>query len=398
MTASLAGRRLGETGRDVLLGLGAVALAGLMVANARRDPTEFQDALPTVAAARAAIDRNPLDVVALRSLGMALDRQGNTRDAEAVMAFAALRSWRDWPTLAWLIPRRIAQGDYVNAFNQTDALMRQDIPNDGLREPLIKLMIAAAADNNARPAVVARLAGKPWWRKGFIPRLAVVSDVDSVRAVLLALAQSPGPASGDEVAPFLQRLVDAGDYAGAAGLWAALSPGARSTPGFIGDGDFSAPADPTVFGWSVAAGVGATSAIEAPPGGRAGVALRVDYDGFSTPTLPRRLLVLGPGRYRLTWNEWRDRGAPRRLDWAARCADSGATVSQAPAPPAGGDWRPSTMMVEVPATGCRGQWLSLIAIPGERRDPATVWYAGFDLEKAGEEFGRTATPPPSRAR
>lgn len=383
MAASLIGRRLGETGRDVLLGIGCLALAGLIAANAWRDATGPEHSLPTPVAARAAIDRNPLDVVALRSLGLALDRQGKARGAEAIMGFAALRSWRDWPTLVWLIPRRIAQGDYVNALSQTDALMRQDIPNDTLREPLIKLMIAAAADNNARPAVVARLADMPWWRKGFIPRLAVVSDVESVRAVLLALAKSPGPASGDEVAPFLQRLVDAGDYAEAAGLWAALSPGARSMPGFIGDGDFSAAADPTVFGWSVAAGVGATSAIEAPPGGRGGVALRVDYDGSSTPTLPRRLLVLGPGRYRLTWAEWRERDASRRLDWAVRCADSGAVVSQGAAAPIGGDWRRSTMTVEVPATGCRGQWLSLIAAPGERRDPATVWYAGFRLTPVG---------------
>ena len=382
MAASLIGRRLGETGRDAVLGFAALALAGLIAANAWRDATGPEQSLTTAAAARAATDRNPLDVVALRSLGLALDRQGDARDAEAVMSFAALRSWRDWPTLVWLIPRRIAQGDYVNALSQADALMRQDIDND-LREPLIRLMIAAAADKDARPAVVARLADKPWWRESFLPRLAAQGDVADVRAVLLGLAKTSAPASGVEAAPFLQRLVDAKDYPGAASLWATLSPARGSSRDLIGDGDFSAPADPTVFGWSVAAGVGATSAIEAPPGGRGGSALRVDYDGFSTPTLPRRLLVLGPGRYRLTWDEWREREAPRRLDWTLRCADNGAVVSAVAAAPIGGDWRRSTVMIQVPATACRGQWLSLTATPGERRDPATIWYAGLHLQPAG---------------
>ena len=383
MAASLIGRRLGETGRDVILGLGAIALAGLIIANAWQGPTGPEEHLPTEASARAAIDRNPLDVTALRSFGVALDHAGRTRDADAVLSFAATRSWRDWPTLVRLIPRRIGEGDYANALAQTDALMRQNV-DDSLREPLIKLMIAATADNAARPAVIERLADKPWWRASFLPRLSVVGDVDGVRAVLLGLAKSPAPVTGVETAPFLNRLVEAGDYAGAASLWTALSPTPRAAPGLIGDGDFSAPADPTPFGWSVATGVGATSAIEAPPGGRAGPALRIDYDGFSMPALPRRLLVLGPGRYRLTWDEWREREAPRRLDWRVLCAEAGAVVSQAAAAAAeGGHWRRSVRLLEIPASGCRGQWLSLTATPGERRDPATIWYAGFNLVKIG---------------
>jgi hypothetical protein len=37
------------------------------------------------------------------------------------------------------------------------------------------------------------------------------------------------------------------------------------------------------------------------------------------------------------------------------------------------------MAFDIPATGCGGQWVELIATPGERRDPVTVWYDSMKI-------------------
>ena len=371
--------RVRNSASDAAVTVGALALAGLIVANAIHMRTNDKRSVASQAAARAEIAHDPIDLAALRSWGLSLDQSGRTAAAEAVMTFVSRQSWRDVPALVWLVPRRIREGDFVSATADADALMRLDIP-DGLREPLIKMMIAAADDDGARPALVGRLADRPWWRESFLPRLAVAGNIAAARAVLLALADGPAPADGAEIAPLLGRQADLGAYADALRDWRRLTPTRPTHDDPVRDGDFSARPDPTVFGWSLAVGVGAQSAIEAAPGGLDGKALRIDYDGFSSPDLPRQLLVLGPGRYRVEWRERRDLAAPRRLDWTVRCADSGATISQVTTTPAdNGQWSLAASTIIVPASGCQGQWLGLTASPGERFDPATIWYGRIKL-------------------
>jgi hypothetical protein len=114
-------------------------------------------------------------------------------------------------------------------------------------------------------------------------------------------------------------------------------------------------------------------------------ALRVDYDGFSTPDLPARLLVLAPGRYRFAWRE-QATGSSERLSWRARCADAGRVIGQSRSSSddmsPSGAWRTKTLDVEIPAEGCRGLWLELAAAPGERHAPGTLWSADMRLAPA----------------
>lgn len=357
------------------LAAGAVWLACLIVANCVEIDAPQR---PTEAWVRARIARDPLDLTAVRALGLALNRRGRTDAAERFLSFVATQTWRDIPTLVWLVPRRIRQGDFVNATADADALMRQNI-DDRLREPLIKTMIAAAGDDGARPALVTRLEARPWWRESFLPRLGVAGDIQGARAVLRALAKGRAPASDAEYAPLINRLVETGAYDDALDDRTALSGRPKAVNEPLRNGDFAAPADPTAFGWSSAVGVGGQSAVEAAPDAHGEMALRVDYDGFSTPALPRQLLVLRPGRYRLGWREWRSRDSPRRIDWTVHCADTGAVVAQDVSTYSGSGWVGRTLTIAVPIGGCRGQWLVLAPSPGERRDPATVWYTGFRL-------------------
>src|SRR5580704_2905224 len=142
-----AGRTL--DGALVLIG------AGLAVLIAQAAFTSATDADRPPGPARLAND--PLDLPALRALGLRLDREGRLDETDAVLAFVGRRTWRDGPTEVWLLRRRLDQDRYEEAFESADSLLRRDA--DGTTRPaLFALFIAAADDVQAQPALVARLA------------------------------------------------------------------------------------------------------------------------------------------------------------------------------------------------------------------------------------------------
>ena len=351
-----------------------LAAAGLAILIARAALTSASGA--DRAAGPVGLPRDPLDLPALRALGLRLDREGRLGEADAVLAFVGRRTWRDGPTEVWLLRRRLDQGRYREAFESADSLLRRDA--DGTTRPvLFALLIAAADDPEARPALVTRLAAAPWWRGDFLRALGAQGGVAGARAVFSALARGPGaPAAADEYAPLINRLANAGDAAGAYDAWRAAARHDYATAPGLRDGDFSRVSDHTPFTWRPASGVGASSETgAAPPGGPAGRALRVDYDGYSSPSLPAQLLADPPRRYSLRWRERIDPAVPERLFWQVRCADTNQVLARAP--PAAAGWREETMNIETPRSGCAAQWLELAAAPGERRGPVTAWYAAF---------------------
>jgi len=368
---------------DALLAIGALGLAAWIIQGAL---PQGEPAAPTMARDLARITRDPLDVAALRDLGLALDREGQAARADALLSLVGRRTWRDVPTDIWLLRRRLEGARFADAFAHADALLRMD--RDGVTRPvLFKVLAAAAAHAEARPDLEARLAASPWWRTDFLRSLAGGGDADGDREVLTALAAGPTPPGPDEYAPLINRLVAARAYAAALAAWREIARPPGEGGADLRDGDFSGAPDGTPFAWSAAEGVGGSSETRAPPDGSARRALRIDYDGYSTPTLPGQMLVLAPGRYRLSWRQATDPGESPRLAWRVRCADTG----QAPAAAAAGralpegaglDWREMTMDVQIPAFGCAAQWLELVPLPAERRDPVTAWYAAFRLGPA----------------
>ena len=361
----------------LVIGLG-LALAILSAAMTAHNPQ------PPSASVLKRLGNDPLDLPALRDLALGATRRGRSAEADALLSFVARRTWRDGPTEAWLFRERLGQGRFKEAFEHADSLLRRDAEGT-LRPALFGVLSGAAAYVEARPALVARLRPAPVWRTDFLQDMAVQGDVAGVRSVLTSLAAGPNPPSAEEYAPFITRLVKAGDYRAALDAWTVVSrrtgpTRANAAAGTLGD--LAATPDHTPFTWSAAEGVGATGDVRASPDGSGRPALRVDYDGFSTPRLPARMLVLETGRYRVAWRESGDGASAGRLNWRVRCADAGQVIARAEAPPAAGgsaDWLSRAMAFEVPQTGCGGQWLELVATPGERRDPGTAWYEGLQL-------------------
>jgi hypothetical protein len=372
--------------RDLALVLAATLLAALILVQAL-PPTPQERGLQ---GARRALAADPLDPIALGRYGLALDAAGQPARAKAVLDMAGTRGWRDPPVQAWLLRDRIAAGRWDEALGHADALLRIDA--DGAWRPgVFPLLNLAAADPTSRTALVGRLARRPWWRQAWLERFGAAMwaswrpapaatpgatlDPASARAVLLALSVTPAPPSPAEYRPYVAALIAHGDDSEALADWRALAHRPHAG-GALRDGDFAAPADGTDFTWRPASGVGADSEIAAAEPGSGSRVLKVDYDGFSAPVLPAQRLVLGPGRWRLTWRE--RLAGPSRLAWRVRCASSDAPLAaETSAPSPAWSWR--TLFLEVPPAGCPAQWLELAPAPGERRTDITAAYAAFAL-------------------
>ena len=326
------------------------------------------------------LSRDPLDLEALRTLGLRLDRLGRSDEADQVLSFVGRRTWRDGPTQVWLMRRRLAQDRLEEAFESADSLLRRDA-EETTRPALFALFVAAAEHDDARAALTTRLAAAPWWRADFLQTLGARADVAGARTVFAALAAGPTPPAPAEYGPFINRLVSERDYVEALSAWRQIARKA-GTEG-LRDGAFSGVSDHTPFTWSAAEGVGGASAAAPSPDGSAIRTLRVDYDGYASPLMPAQLLVPGPERYVVTWRERIDPPGSERLFWRVRCADSGQVLARAPAVDSGfaapSVWRAKSMDVQPPSVGCAGQWLELATAAGERREAVTAWFADFQM-------------------
>lgn len=338
------------------------------------------------ALARQALRAEPLNVRALRVLGVAAGRRGAVERADELVTQAGNWSLRDGPAHAWLIERRLRQGDYASAFAHADALMRR---SPDVHPQLFELMTTAiAADRRALGPIAERLALQPSWREPFIHALAAAPG-GAEGAATLAVMLQPGrtPFSDAELGALLTRLVDAGQLRAAADLRRRLRPTGWATPF---DGEFDDRPGPAPFRWRIVAGAGASVEIAPDDVAPNQSALRVEYDGYSTPGLINQLIVLPAGAYELS-GRWRSETPlpDGRLAWTVTCAQGGAAIGEAKQPAAAGEtpWRPFAARFVVPS-GCEGQWLHLKPLSGDRRTTLVVWYDGLNIRPSAAAGGK----------
>ena len=333
--------------------------------------------------AREAMTAAPLNVTALRALGLALARSGAHDRAFAVLAFTGGRSWRDLETHRWLFDEHLARGERAAAVADADAILRRTLDPGPINWALDRL-VEEAGHPATLPPLAARLGQKPAWRGPFTHRILARADrLAAAQTLFLALKSTPNPANADDIAELTTALVAHGDVEAALDSWARLGPGARTGERLLRNGAFERAADGSLFDWRLDDGLGSSAAIEPSPSGP-GSALRVSYDGFSPPSLPRQLLVLAPGRYRLTGEQRIDGvAAPGQMHWRVFCGPDERVLGEAQATPvtARGEWSKFELAFEVPAA-CPAQWLALAADPGERREPIDVWYDNLVLAPA----------------
>jgi hypothetical protein len=326
-----------------------------------------------------AVRLDPMNPDALTIYGFAQDQLRAPIAANAAMSVAGELGWRNVLAQVWLLRRDLVARKYAAALDHADAVMRGQ-----QAAPMIVLAVVAAAarDPAAIPLLERHLSAAPAWRQPFFSFLCFSARppaADLARTLLFDLARGPTPPTESEQAILLARLVGDREYDGAAAAWRFFRPRAAAK-GLVYDGDFETAAGPTPFDWSIRQGAGWLAAITDSPEGR-GEALRVDYDGVSPPQPLRQLLVLPPGRYRLSGRANVEGGkSPGSLVWSIDCMTTTDVFARAPTPEAAnGQWSSFAVEFDVPAGRCPAEWLELTTEAGDLRKDLAVWYDDLAL-------------------
>ncbi|HZZ90820.1 MAG TPA: hypothetical protein VFE13_21025 [Caulobacteraceae bacterium] len=316
----------------------------------------------------------PLDASALTTYGFAMDELGQPRRAEQAMAVAGRLGWRDPVTQIWLFRKGLLAGDFPDALDHGDALMRRQ---DVTPTPVVVALAVAARDPASIGPLAQHLAAAPPWRLPFLGYLIAQArppETDVARALLLRLAIGPAPPTDDELAVYLRQLVGERRYAEAAVDWRLMTHRGRD-PAAVYDGGFERPVGQTPFDWRMPQGVGWSATVSDAPAGGRGQALRVAYDGASPPEPVRQMTVLSPGAYRFSGRVYNDGDSdPKPLTWGIVCADDGQALGGVETPKVIGRWTTFSTDLHVPAGRCPAQWLVLSAAPGDRRGDIEVWF------------------------
>jgi hypothetical protein len=268
---------------------------------------------------------------------------------------------------------------FPEALDEVDVILRR---SGELRPALLPELTKLIADPRGRAALATILAREPDWRSEFFAaanaRKVATSDARDLYERIRAL--KPRGDLGIERQLILQTQASSGDYAGARQTWlAALPEGERAASRYMSDGAFRGVAAPKPFGWAFTA-TDAGRAEPAKDGQR--TYLDVAYFGGQAMNLAEQSLALAPGRYTLRLNARSPGGlASAQLYWRLSCQPGGTRIGLLNLAQAGADERRFSAAFTVPASGCPGQSLALVAEPGDVA-------AAVSLEISRMEIGR----------
>ncbi|MGH7015972.1 MAG: hypothetical protein ACRED8_02675, partial [Caulobacteraceae bacterium] len=216
-----------------------------------------------------------------------------------------------------------------------------------------------------------------------------LSDPTLAWPLLRTLASGAAPPTASERAAFIAALLSRQQWRAALQDEAILAGLPAMAQAWLRDGGFTGVGDVGPFDWDLQPGEGAEAKFDRNAEGSG--ELRIDYDGFSHPSLPRQLLVLPPGAWRLTWRETGEGGGNRAgLSWALQCAASGIGLGRSD-DGGGGAQQARELTFNVPALACDAQWIGLVPDPADREIPLVRRYSDMRLFPVGRT-SPTTTP------
>jgi hypothetical protein len=329
-----------------------------------------------------ALANDPLNVVALRVVGLASDKTGDPVAAARFMNLAGELGWRDTPVQLWLTQAAIRSGDWDSALIRADALARRE------QWPRLTsaLFVAALATGPGREALARQLSNDPPWRGSFFYTLGSLGleKRDEIEALIAALARNGSGVSRADLNPYVTGLVNQGKVRDAFDMWRRYGRrGDVQAQSLPSDGNFRLAqsdgfGDGTIFPfeWRLSDGVGGDATIER---GATSGKLVVRADGTAATLLARQVLPLTPGRYRLAGSVQASTGASplSAFEWTVSCLPGQAQLS---GQSASSDGR-LDYVFSVPATACEGQFLDLKAVPTSPNADATASFGSLRIDR-----------------
>jgi len=309
-----------------------------------------------------AASKEPLAPEPFLVRGVQAQLAGDRATAQKAFEAAQWRDPRSLPAAYFLAERYFQKGDVDRGLREIAAVARL-APNG---ESTVGPYLAIYARNPANwPKLRTLLRANP--RLADTTLVALASNVATVPAVLSLADPRQPTAQAQWLAPLINTLTSAGQYARARTIWgrsAAVHPGE-----LIHDASFTDKAAPPPFNWSLtSSGVGLA---ERQSGGR----LRVLFYGQDDGILATQLLLLEPGKYELSMRLLGDAARAKLLTWSIWCDKAGAPISSVTIDAATHGWR-----FEVPS-GCAAQWLKLSGSSSDIAEQVDVSITALKLER-----------------
>ena len=289
-------------------------------------------------------------------LGAVLERQGDIAEAEALYQLTFQKSKVEIHALLRLASLRLERMDYVGTLDCIDLILRRWGNYAAQVQPLI---IAAAQDAVAAPALTRKLNAMPPWRGQVLSMLARSPQGLAYARDVIATAPERVRASRawtGERDFLVSALAAAKAYGEAYNLFlSTLSAPEQALQGYVFDDGFTSAPNRNYFGWRVQKS-GSTDIVVPVAGG--GARIRFS-DSPARPGMLSQALALPLGRYKLQATVSASAlTSPKGLYWTIKCSGLQALAKLDVTPGSYTD-RIFETEFDVPASGCDIQTLSL---------------------------------------
>lgn len=272
---------------------------------------------------------------------------------------------------------------YQKAVNEADFAMRINGRSATLILPAFAKLVAV--DAKARQAIAVALAKDPPWRDAFLAAASTAKMEPAVAKALVADIRRlrPSTAPGPEEAFLVRSLVDAGEFREARALWQGYGGRTNRSADAIVDPDFRGTPSMQPFAWTFHTGQDGTAEI-GRDGEGARPQLEIDYFGDTEVGLAEQTMSALPGTYRLSSVVSGNSSASDiQLSWRLTCLPSRTLIALLPLQPLQEQSTRRNTTVNIPGSGCQGQFLSLVGQPGDISRTLSAQISRVSLTPAG---------------
>ena len=170
-----------------------------------------------VPAAEKALDKSLSHVRALRVYGVSKFEEGDEETGREILRRTANLSWRDSVTHAWLFERELIEGNYDQAMDHADSLLRRGRQE----ERIFEILTLAVLDERLLNPIVTQFEKEALWRERFFASAGRMSpnQYRGFRTLIASLKESRAPVTREEMRPFANALVENNQAVDAIVLW-----------------------------------------------------------------------------------------------------------------------------------------------------------------------------------